>query len=299
MGILALAADERVADVKFAEDELRVRLRDGRTISAPLVWYPRLLKATELQRSKWQIVGGGYGIHWDDVDEDLSTEGLLRGGPAPRHVRSIVISEVKAAQIEGSGDSQKGYLDYFTEAEEAAHKLQAVIEWINSETLGFSKKINRHSENLAKLKRKTSRAAEYRRVVLLTASDMNTLSKRINTVLPDFETAVEVLDQSFSFYVSFAKRESDRDVEQILSLRTTFCDMLDKVRPAKEGVMTFRESTLSLKEQKISEHLSHAAVILSQSLDGVLANMDHIELFALNINFQVDEKFKERINSED
>lgn len=85
MGILALAADERVADVDFTEDMLTVQLMDGRKISVPLVWYPRLLNATEEQRNNWRIIGGGYGIHWEDVDEDLSTEGLLRGAPAPNH----------------------------------------------------------------------------------------------------------------------------------------------------------------------------------------------------------------------
>lgn len=84
MSTLALAADERVADVEVTEDELRVRLMDGRTISVPLVWYPRLLNASNEQRKNWQIIGGGYGLHWEDVDEDLSTEGLLRGAPAPR-----------------------------------------------------------------------------------------------------------------------------------------------------------------------------------------------------------------------
>ena len=84
MGILALAADERVADVEVTEDTLSVALMDGRTITVPLAWYPRLLNATEAQRKKWQISGGGYGIRWEEIDEDLSTEGLLRGAPAPR-----------------------------------------------------------------------------------------------------------------------------------------------------------------------------------------------------------------------
>ncbi len=83
MGILALTADERVKDVHFSEDDLSVDLFDGRTITVPLVWYPRLLSANEKQRSNWQTCGGGYGIHWPDIDEDLSTEGLLRGAPAP------------------------------------------------------------------------------------------------------------------------------------------------------------------------------------------------------------------------
>ena len=84
MGILALRADERVVDVRFAKDTMSVDLCDGRTITVPLVWYPRLLNATVAQRKNWQIAGAGYGIHWPDVDEDLSTEGLLRGAPAPR-----------------------------------------------------------------------------------------------------------------------------------------------------------------------------------------------------------------------
>ena len=69
--------DERVKDVEITEDALIV-------ISVPLAWYPRLLNASKAQRENWMICGGGYGIHWPDVDEDLSTEGLLRGAPAPR-----------------------------------------------------------------------------------------------------------------------------------------------------------------------------------------------------------------------
>jgi hypothetical protein len=84
VGILAPRADERVANVEFTDDVLSVALMDGRTISVPLVWYPRLLNASEEERQNWRISGGGYGIHWPDVDEDLSTEGLLRGAPAPR-----------------------------------------------------------------------------------------------------------------------------------------------------------------------------------------------------------------------
>jgi hypothetical protein len=83
MGILAIRADERVQNVDFTEDYISVDLMDGRTITVPLVWYPRLLAATPEQRKKWQVCGGGYGIHWAEIDEDLSTEGLLRGAPAP------------------------------------------------------------------------------------------------------------------------------------------------------------------------------------------------------------------------
>jgi hypothetical protein len=84
MSTLAIKTDERVAEVSFDSDRLIVDLMDGRTIAVPLAWYPRLLNATAEQRSHWEIAGAGHGIHWPDLDEDLSVEGLLRGAPAAR-----------------------------------------------------------------------------------------------------------------------------------------------------------------------------------------------------------------------
>jgi hypothetical protein len=83
MGTLALNADERVASVEFTDDFLVVGLMDGRQISVPLEWYPRLASASPSALSNWEICGGGYGLHWPELDEDLSTEGLLRGATAP------------------------------------------------------------------------------------------------------------------------------------------------------------------------------------------------------------------------
>lgn len=84
MSVSEPRAGEKVQDVRVTEDTLTVDLLDGRTISVPLTWYPRLLHANQAQRNNWQVAGGGFGIHWPDVDEDLSTEGLLRGAPAAR-----------------------------------------------------------------------------------------------------------------------------------------------------------------------------------------------------------------------
>lgn len=78
-----LALSQSVKTVSFDDDRLIVDLTDGRTIAVPLAWYPRLARATDGQRENWRMAGGGYGILWPDIDEDLSTEGLLRGAPAP------------------------------------------------------------------------------------------------------------------------------------------------------------------------------------------------------------------------
>jgi hypothetical protein len=77
-------------NVSVGEDALRVDLADGRSVSVPLVWFPRLLHAEAEQRKNWRLIGEGQGIHWPEIDEDLSVEGLLRGATAPGASRRAV-----------------------------------------------------------------------------------------------------------------------------------------------------------------------------------------------------------------
>ncbi|MBW8813676.1 MAG: DUF2442 domain-containing protein [Caulobacterales bacterium] len=72
--------DARVADVRVTDVQLEVTLRDGRTVTAPLTWFPRLAAAPAEQRRAWEPSAAGLGIHWPLIDEDLSVEGLLRSG---------------------------------------------------------------------------------------------------------------------------------------------------------------------------------------------------------------------------
>lgn len=83
MNISTTIPDERVADVRFTDTALVVELKDGREISAPLSWFPRLASASPETRATWERSAAGYGIHWPLIDEDLSVEGLLRGSAAP------------------------------------------------------------------------------------------------------------------------------------------------------------------------------------------------------------------------
>ncbi|PTL34912.1 hypothetical protein CLG94_12500 [Candidatus Methylomirabilis limnetica] len=68
--------------ITVTDDTLSVDLSDGRTISVPLAWFPRLVHATQQERSHWRLIGEGQGIHWEDIDEDVSVEGLLAGKPS-------------------------------------------------------------------------------------------------------------------------------------------------------------------------------------------------------------------------
>ena len=79
----------RARDVSVSEDTLTVELQDGRTLSAPVAWYPRLLHGTPAERRHWRLIGNGLGIHWRDLDEDISIEGLLPGYPSNESPKSI------------------------------------------------------------------------------------------------------------------------------------------------------------------------------------------------------------------
>jgi hypothetical protein len=79
MPIVTLESEPLATDVSFSEDAFRVTLDDGRAVSVPLAWFPRLLRGTAEQRQNWELIGLGQGIHWPDVDEDISVEGILAG----------------------------------------------------------------------------------------------------------------------------------------------------------------------------------------------------------------------------
>ena len=83
MNTLAIEIEiPRAIDAKITKDTLTVKLSDGRTISVPLQWYPRLVHATPKERENWRLIGKGEGIHWEDLDEDISVEGIIAGHPS-------------------------------------------------------------------------------------------------------------------------------------------------------------------------------------------------------------------------
>jgi hypothetical protein len=111
MNILVDEVETPIAEnVSVADDTLSVDLRDGRTISVPLAWFPRLLHSTPEERKNWRLIGKGQGIHWEDLDEDVSIQGLLAG----RH----------------SGESQSSFK-----------------KWLNSRGTRLTTRVNRSAKN--------------------------------------------------------------------------------------------------------------------------------------------------------
>ena len=89
MSTLTLSNEPIAVDVEVTDSAIRVALEDGRELSVPVEWFPRLRKATPEQRKNWRLIGRGEGIHWPDVDEDISVIGLFTGqGGVSRHPRN-------------------------------------------------------------------------------------------------------------------------------------------------------------------------------------------------------------------
>lgn len=87
-----LTIDVRLSNaenIEITQDELIIALEDGRTVSVPLAWYPRLLHGTDEERRNWQLIGNGEGIHWEDLDEDISVEHILAGVPSNESQKSL------------------------------------------------------------------------------------------------------------------------------------------------------------------------------------------------------------------
>jgi hypothetical protein len=106
MNIAVKIQEVKIKHITVTKNAITAQLMDGRTISVPLAWSWRLSEATPKQRSNWQIVGDGHGVHWPDIDEDISAEGLLYGIPAPRPQTPAKLrlkSEKKTAAAKKSG----------------------------------------------------------------------------------------------------------------------------------------------------------------------------------------------------
>ena len=126
---LAETADIRVRDVSLTEHELSVALMDGRTITVPLAWYPRLAAATPEQRTHWQTAGAGRGIHWPEIDEDLSAADLLRGVVAPSRSEAWRSPLIAKGMGKESGGLRTVHPDAGIAESDILKDLRASYEW--------------------------------------------------------------------------------------------------------------------------------------------------------------------------
>ena len=176
-------------------------------------------------------------------------------------------------------DAEKGFLDYLTDGEEAANDLVSILSTLDQATKVITSKLNQHTSNINQLKSKIRgvKASEAKKLTLLAASDMNTFSKQVEVLLPRFEKNIQVLDESYSAFVSIANPESSDDAGEIFNLRNSLSQILAVIMPVKDSLTSFRDSTLSVKNQNLTKELNKAARRQSKALDGVISNVELVE----------------------
>jgi hypothetical protein len=104
----AVSVESRIGHVQVTDETITAHLVDGRVISVPLAWSWRLSDATPAQLANWQLIGDGHGVHWPDIDEDISAEGMLGGIPAPRPGRRSRPTAPANSALQPSSRPRKG-----------------------------------------------------------------------------------------------------------------------------------------------------------------------------------------------
>jgi hypothetical protein len=141
--MITSAADERITGVRTTDDELVVALADGRTLSVPLVWYPRLLNASAEQRSEWRLIGDGLGVHWPQIDEDLSAAGLLRGVSAP----PVRQARAAADQASDGGEQEEPYVADVTSQKAVTAFNSKIVPYVVEDLAPVAQDVMRHFES--------------------------------------------------------------------------------------------------------------------------------------------------------
>jgi hypothetical protein len=142
--MITSAADERITGVRTTDDELIVAFADGRTLSVPLVWYPRLLNASAEQRSEWRLIGDGHGVHWPQIDEDLSAAGLLRGISAPA-VRQAQVASGQPA--DGGRQEEPCVADVTRQKAVTAFNSSKTVPYVVDDLAPVAQDVMRHFED--------------------------------------------------------------------------------------------------------------------------------------------------------
>jgi hypothetical protein len=306
MSTLALGVDERVASVEITEDEITVRLMDGRTISAPLVWYPRLLNATAEQRKNWSISGGGYGIHWEDIDEDLSTRGLLLGVPASQYsasgtrafqARKYLSSEHSETNPDSSGGQDtagvypKGVLDYLVQVENAGNKIGSILSEIKVQFIEGTDKIQLHGANIVSGMSLPAGIApsDINSVALLLASDMTELSNGVEESTQRFNRNMDSLEKSYLGYISLLKVQGRGNKEHLGRIKESLPLILNTAQELISTIMLIKGIVQAFRDQGFSSALTEAADRVLKALNGLQEGINELESFPLRVLFQIDE----------
>jgi hypothetical protein len=205
----------------------------------------------------------------------------------------------KAVGVAASeGAIKERFKDYEAKVEKALDEWQAVISAIDKENDNAFTSFRQYQSRIKQIESSIGlgKVIERRKIALLTASDFNLVSTRVEDLLPTFEKATQVLDEILSIYISITKLESNQEVEE---LRDSLQILLSSIKTARKKGIEFRDSILSFKKQNVINELKEAAIRYTQTLNDMISIIEEIESLVLKVAFQIDERFGNPPVSED
>jgi hypothetical protein len=190
-------------------------------------------------------------------------------------------------------DDEEGLADYMKESEAAAQNLTAILNKFLKDNELVSTRIARHTASFQMLSKNpvAGSAAKYHKIALLAANDLNTFSKKVEDILPSFESTIVSLDENYSRLVNIVDPGAEQNTESLGRLRDVIQSLYQGCKPARDGLSSYRNATLDLAERKISKELNRSAKRLAEALNGILANIDRVEAFCVKILAMMDARF--------
>lgn len=194
---------------------------------------------------------------------------------------------------------EKGVLDFLTEGEDASDEFTKILTQILKDNEVVINKIKKHTANIQALSNNqgAGAAGKFHKLSLLTASDMNTFSKKVEDALPQLENAIEKMNESYSGYINIVDIETDADKESLNKLRENLGTLLQISDEAKDSMTSYRDTVFGLREKKISREMNRASRRQAEALDGIIANIDRVKAFSAKNLALIEENFGVEIES--
>lgn len=237
------------------------------------------------------------------IGEQHKTKAVSFGSPVidfshksiPPEIRAATATTTPSAELPVSAE-EKGLWDYVVDAETSANDMTAILAILVEENNLLTDRITRHGASMqAQSNSPTAGSARmFQRISLLAAADMNSFSKKVREILPQFEDAVDRMSDNYSGLIHVVKPLTQKDDEALARFRQIIEELLTSSRAAKTGMHSFLDATVGLGERKISKDLNRASRNLVDVLNGLIANIEKVEAFCMKALGMIDQRIGKR-----
>lgn len=229
-----------------------------------------------------------------EIGEKHMLQQITFGSPIADYLPSRALSPRGAQEKEQAESEQeeKGILDFLTEGDEAIQEISRMFTQISEETESFTARVQGHTERLKAIAQnpELGTAAEAQRIASLIAGDLDKHSDSIEKNIPELESSIDVLAESYSHFVTSMEPESDEDRRIAVEFRKSTTGLLEATRAGLKSLTDYRTVAVGMRDRHISKEMNRATRRLAQTLDSFISAMERIEAFCVRTLLLIDER---------